>query len=450
MSANWTLEQINALAPDAASLKAAQKLTASNKWPLLECNQLAVWGHCQGSGSKPYQTRIDLSEPAFKCSCPSRKFPCKHGLALFALYVDKHDDFSQQQQAPDWVQEWLDSRQVRKTKKAERDNKPPDPEAQAKRQAKRAEKIDQGIAQLELWLQDLVRNGFAELADKPYRFWDDMRARLIDAQAPGLAGRIEQLSTIVLTSRGHGDDWAERLTAALGELHLLLQAYRRLNDLSPNLRAEVRSLIGWPQSKDEVLQNTPVEDDWAVLSNQVNQSSDLLTQRIWLIGQTSQRAALILNFAHTSNRSGLALGLLPGKVASGPLYFYSSSVPLRALNNDLTVSGDIRQLAAADTINQALQHYHKLLLLNPWLRRYPLVLEHIRIVPDRQQIWLADQHDTRLMLHPQFTRRWSLLAVSGGHRINLAGEWDGHYFMPLGVYHQHGYSALLQQQEIAA
>ncbi len=44
-------------------------------------------GLCQGSGRQPYQARVDLAEPAFKCSCPSRKFPCKHGLALLLLFA---------------------------------------------------------------------------------------------------------------------------------------------------------------------------------------------------------------------------------------------------------------------------------------------------------------------------------------------------------------------------
>ncbi|MCB1718739.1 MAG: SWIM zinc finger family protein, partial [Candidatus Competibacteraceae bacterium] len=68
------------LAPDSASLKAAQKLLSSRNWPLLGSNEQALWGHCLGSGSKPYLVRIELDEPAFKCSCPSRKFPCKHAL----------------------------------------------------------------------------------------------------------------------------------------------------------------------------------------------------------------------------------------------------------------------------------------------------------------------------------------------------------------------------------
>ena len=70
-----TSEQITQIAPDAASVKAAKGLGLS-KWVLLEQHDHTIWGHCQGSGSNPYQTAVDLSgEPAFKCSCPSHKFP---------------------------------------------------------------------------------------------------------------------------------------------------------------------------------------------------------------------------------------------------------------------------------------------------------------------------------------------------------------------------------------
>ena len=86
---HWTAEQILKLAPDAASAKAAQGLLAPKKWTSLGVDETAIWGACQGSGSNPYQTQIDLAEPAFKCSCPSRKFPCKHALALFLLFAEQ-------------------------------------------------------------------------------------------------------------------------------------------------------------------------------------------------------------------------------------------------------------------------------------------------------------------------------------------------------------------------
>ena len=78
----WNVEQILALAPDPSSAKAGKDLSAARKWKTLGLSAACAWGSVQGSGKDPYQTCIDLAEPAFKCTCPSRKFPCKHGLGL--------------------------------------------------------------------------------------------------------------------------------------------------------------------------------------------------------------------------------------------------------------------------------------------------------------------------------------------------------------------------------
>ena len=49
---------------------------------------------------------MTISEPAFRCSCPSRKFPCKHGLGLLLLLADQPALFKQQE-PPAWVADWL-------------------------------------------------------------------------------------------------------------------------------------------------------------------------------------------------------------------------------------------------------------------------------------------------------------------------------------------------------
>src|SRR5262245_38024511 len=105
----WTAEQILALAPDASSAKAGQSLASPGHWLTLGHDPRCAWGECRGSGQKPYQTQIDLGEPAFRCSCPSRKFPCKHGLGLFLLLERQPAAFSQAE-PPAWVQQWLESR----------------------------------------------------------------------------------------------------------------------------------------------------------------------------------------------------------------------------------------------------------------------------------------------------------------------------------------------------
>lgn len=78
----WSEAQVLAVAPDEASVKAARKLAGQSGWSDLGAGSGLLWGRCKGSGKNPYQVTIDLSAPAYTCSCPSRKFPCKHALAL--------------------------------------------------------------------------------------------------------------------------------------------------------------------------------------------------------------------------------------------------------------------------------------------------------------------------------------------------------------------------------
>src|SRR6478735_964199 len=105
----WTPEQILSLASDSSSAKAGRELSSPRKWQNAGRNDQALWGEHQGSGSKPYLTSVDLEEPAFKCSCPSRKFPCKHGLGLFLAFAGEPTAFPTAN-PPQWAAEWLAAR----------------------------------------------------------------------------------------------------------------------------------------------------------------------------------------------------------------------------------------------------------------------------------------------------------------------------------------------------
>src|SRR5262245_43098865 len=107
----WTLQQIQQLAPDAASMQAGQGLAKASKWQSLGRNERLLWGECQGSGSNPYQVRVDVQDTAFKCSCPSRKLPCKHTLALLVLLVNGAVPVSTT--LPAFVTEWSGNRAKR-------------------------------------------------------------------------------------------------------------------------------------------------------------------------------------------------------------------------------------------------------------------------------------------------------------------------------------------------
>src|SRR5262249_32516216 len=128
---NWTVEQVLALAPDASSAKSGKDLSAPRKWKSLGADAACAWGTLQGSGKDPYQTSIDFSGPAFKCTCPSRKFPCKHGLGLLLIVAQQPGAMSEKQ-PPAWTTEWLAKRvekEEKKIAKAAAPAEPLDPEA---------------------------------------------------------------------------------------------------------------------------------------------------------------------------------------------------------------------------------------------------------------------------------------------------------------------------------
>jgi hypothetical protein len=430
MSIQWTTEQVHALAPDASSIRAAQNLLKLNKWPLLAYNAAAIWGECQGSGSKPYQTRIALDEPAFKCSCPSRKFPCKHALALFLLYVQQHNAFKQEEPPP-WTAEWLEGRAKRQAKKAA--NKPVDTAAQLKRAEKREEKVQAGLEELSLWLRDLVRNGLADLQDKPYRFFEGMAARMVDAQAPGLANRIRALAGIT------GQNWASDLLEALARLHLLVESYRRLDTLPSGLQQDIRGLIGWTQSKDAVLQQGAIRDNWIVLGQYVETDDvvRLLTQRIWLQGAKTGKIALLLNFAHPKARASLDYGWITGTQREAELSFYPAAFPLRAAVKACYEASSISSLKGAATLQAAFAIYKNALSQLPWIERFPMILDNVTPYQADETWWLTDttQHYLPIICH----RIWDLLAVSGGNAMTVFGEWRNRCFYLLGGWSEGNY-----------
>ncbi len=78
------------MAPDSRSAAKARQLANPRHWQHLGQSiddAQALWGECQGSAL--YQVRVDLTTLTPACSCPSRKQPCKHALALLLLAVEQ-------------------------------------------------------------------------------------------------------------------------------------------------------------------------------------------------------------------------------------------------------------------------------------------------------------------------------------------------------------------------
>jgi hypothetical protein len=437
---NWTTEQILALAPDAASAKAGQGLAAARKWLKLGADEQTAWGLCQGSGKDPYQAQIDLTEPAFRCSCPSRKFPCKHGLGLFLLLASSAGAFKEKQR-PDWVVEWMASRAKRAEQRAEKQARPDagdkivDEAAQAKRAAGREAKVTAGLRELELWLRDITRGGLAAAQSQPPQFWERMAARLIDAQAPGVARLVREMAGVPAS----GEGWEGRLLERLSKLYLLIEGFKRIAELPEATQADIRALVGWTQNQDELLRLDGTRDRWLVLGQRVEEEDRLRVQRVWLWGERSGRAALVLHFAH--GQQPLDASFVTGAAPEAELVFFPGAYPLRAI---------VKQRHGAPAPPERISGYAKIvdaheaftiaMAANPWLEKFPVSMLNVTPLRRGDAWFVRDVEGRALKLAPRFEFGWTMLALSGGRGIDVFGEWDGDHLWPLSAFHENHFT----------
>jgi hypothetical protein len=421
MTTALTANQVLALAPDSASATAAGGLTGDGQWPTLGVDAEALWGECKGSGAKPYQTQVDLAALVTRCSCPSRKFPCKHALALLLMHAQGRPRLAVAAPPPTWVSEWLASRRSKAAKKEPAADKPPvDPQlaaaTAAKREAVRWKRIEAGGAELQRWMADQLRHGLARFGEAQRKDGAAMAARMIDAQAPGLAQQLHE--TLEALAGGRHGEAVERF----GLLQLLIDGIARHATLAPARRVDLRSALGWPHEKDEVLASgETIADRWLVLGQFVQSEDERLSERrIWLRGHDSGRHAVLQDYAYQGR--GWEGAWRNGCCYPATLCFYPGSVPLRAVALEQG-AGAVQPWPAID-VEEAIDQASHALAGNPWLPAVPMLLA--AATPLRQDDrWLLHTRAGTFPLRIDMASGWSLLAFSGGHPLQLMGEWDG-------------------------
>jgi hypothetical protein len=477
----WSAEAVLALAPDEPARRAATGLARPAPWTGTGATPDLVWGSCAGSGKSRYQIIVELAGPAYKCSCPSRKFPCKHALGLLLTWSS--GEVPDRPQPADYALAWVAERRERARKAAaraapaDRDDGaaviPADPEAvrrrgdaAAARRAQRAERVAGGLSELQEWLRDQVRVGLPAAVGSAGGHSagghaDVMAARMVDAQAPGVAGALRELSVIPLS----GDGWPGRLLAGYAQLHLLARAHERLDHLPAGLAATVRSRVGYTTGRQEVLAEPAAGDRWLVIGVRDIPDGTIPTRRIWVRGTRTGRLALLLAFAVNGTWSEPDTAMLaPGTELDADLHYYPGQPALRALIGQrrtapapgtrpalddgppgsaaacsaAACSAADRSAVAGGTggISGLLAAWADGIAADPWLTTWPALLAGTPVAAAGAagQWHLVDADGLALPLR-YADSLWTLLAVSGGYPVTVAGEWQPGGLTPLTVWH---------------
>lgn len=434
---SWTTQQVLSFAPDPATAKRGQQLASERNWRSLAGNTKAIWGECKSSSVSYYRTQVDLQGPAFKCNCPSRKFPCKHAIGLLLIFVSRSEAFAITDTAPEWVETWLTSRRGKTSAPtatvdpallAERQQKNAD--QRSKNRSKRLAQMAQGVKDLETWLLDLIRQGLASTEQLDYTYWQDIAARMVDNKLGGVGLKIRSLPLL----QGGNTEWPEQMLTELTELFLLARGLKNLEQLPEPLQDQLLSVAGVNTKKEDLLSQKGILDTWTVLGQFTGVNIDNGTfRRTWLRGAKTLQNALLLEYDYRD--AGFPVDWPVGKMFSGKLVYYPGSYPLRAAVGEASfVLDELADGSGHPTLRSFFAEYAGAVQANPWLIDFPACLEGMRPVYDKGELHLVDAEKRAIPLVSRGNLPWKLLSLSGGHPVTVFGEWTGKKLVPLSIF----------------
>jgi SWIM zinc finger len=251
-------EFVDAAAPNVEAAKNGRGLLLKNKFVALHHSpDETLWfGQCQGSGKTPYLCSADFSvadKPVYRCTCPSRQFPCKHALGL--LYSIAAGKKFSAAAVPDELAAKREKTAARVEKKKADVEGPRKVNKSAL--AKKIKAQLDGIDLLENLTRDVVRLGIGNMNAKTAHELEEQAKQLGDAFLPGAQSALRNYTKLFysdkgdeLAAAGREAVYSEALDQ-LGRLHALIgkgRAYlqKRLDDpeLSPETDTSIAAWLG--------------------------------------------------------------------------------------------------------------------------------------------------------------------------------------------------------------
>ena len=430
----FTPQQIDTLAPDAPSIKAGQKIFTKTAW-MVERSERAIWTQIQGSGKNPYYTQIDNINTAFKCSCPSRKFPCKHGLALgYYLASTKFETITLKDE-PEWVKEWIDKRSSKEADKTPA--KPKSQESIEKTVNRKWENAIKDIEYLEMWLEDTINQGLLDFPDKDYYHFSKIKKSFVDKKLSGINRFFSMLETIDYEE----ETWKEEVLTILSSLHLLVKCIKNHNNLEKKFKQELSFLLGWSVPQKELLASktaTQVDDVWFIVGVQKWEEEKMTARKVHLYGITSNKTAYILEFSFGGSFTTF---YTIGSPIEAKLLFFEGVLEQRAI---VKVQGQNTSktptLKPLKSLDEAQNIYIKEKIIYPFLFDKLHFTEELHItkqtIENTEVFILIDTNKTFVIVDITHTRYLTILAYTKGEKFSVFLVQQSQNYTILSVYYE--------------
>lgn len=282
---------VDSAAPNASAIKNGRGLVLKGKFAKLQKSEdeTILFGECKGSGASNYQCSCDFIRPAnptYRCSCPSRQFPCKHCLGL--MYAYTQGKAFNVAPVPSDLAEKREKLQQRVEKKKADAGKPRKVNKAAL--AKKIKAQMAGLDLLETLTHDLVRMGMGNTNAKTAKQIEDQAKQLGNAYLPGAQAALHSYTRLFINEEGRFDAdvapqqregiYSEALDQ-LTRLHTLIKQGReylnqRLDDpeLKPETETGIAAWLGHAWQLRELRDAGLVEKDVELVQLAFNSYDD--------------------------------------------------------------------------------------------------------------------------------------------------------------------------------
>jgi hypothetical protein len=422
-------------AADDAAFARGLKMISSRKWIVLAGKEGLVWGEIRSKQLRTFRVVVELEDPPrFRCNCSAPK-PCPHIIGLLLLLLEDPEAFRVNPDLPEWVSAFLPQLT---TKAAYQKSRPllhtQNREARDKNKEKRLAEMKVGAQDLQAWLRDVFHEGLASLSNRSPEYWEEIATRMVDAKLKGVGRLIRRLPVVIQ----HNDNWPEEVLEQMGSMYLMARGIQQLEDVETAPVIEMFAWAGWDQKKKDVLESgARLTDHWTVLSVIQGEEDQLYFRRTWLYAEDHSVMGLLLEYVW--GEATFEQDWKTGQQVEATVVFYPAAYPQRLLIESFRTSirTDVYLLGYPD-LNHFARAYAEALGKNPWLQRFPAILEQVRPVKTKEEWGLVDEEQQWIELANQETANWMLLSLSGGHPIQVFGEWNGRVFTPLSVLTERG------------
>lgn len=245
---NLSKEYIDSLATNASAMKNGSKLSRDGSFVKLNKSEdeSIIFGECTGSGKNNYICSADFineSNPVFRCSCPSKQFPCKHTLGLMYAFADGKEFTIDN--IPEDIIEKRGKIEKREQNKAEKKKVPA-----KKNKSVIKKKINaqlEGIELLDKIVKGILKQGFASIHKENIKELNSQLKELGNYYIPGAQSELKRFIEMIADSEVDNENalmqaiYLKSLVKE-GKKHLL----NRLEDEEMNLSisSDIEELLG--------------------------------------------------------------------------------------------------------------------------------------------------------------------------------------------------------------